>query len=206
MYVILKKFVNYLSIALCIALSGCGVHSGMMIGGGAAAAVIVSKIVLVSKQDKSTGSMIDDFLIRRRVRSALADYEGQNLNSNIDVDVQNGKVFLFGSVSNPSAKVDAELMTWSQKNVKKVINDIKISNNNSTEFKDISLKYLIIARLLMKGGINSSNYHVLVRNGDVEINGTSKTEKEKNLVLDTVRRTAKIRKVISYIQLSDDDL
>ncbi|HEY1267208.1 MAG TPA: BON domain-containing protein [Candidatus Binatia bacterium] len=75
---------------------------------------------------KSAGANVDDATLTARVKTKLVSDKAANL-TRIDVDTNNGIVYLNGSVQTTQQKAKAEDLARSTDGVKKVVNNLQVS-------------------------------------------------------------------------------
>ena len=75
---------------------------------------------------KSAGANVDDATLTARVKTKLVSDKAANL-TRIDVDTNNGIVYLNGSVQTPQQKAKAEDLARGTDGVKKVVNNLQVS-------------------------------------------------------------------------------
>jgi len=94
-----------------------------------AVAVLVVLVAVVagcqSMTGKSTGTNIDDATITASVKSKLVGEKASNL-TRVDVDTNNGTVYLNGTVDSAEQKTKAEQLAWQAKGVKSVVNNLQV--------------------------------------------------------------------------------
>jgi len=78
-----------------------------------------------SMTGKSTGTSVDDATITASVKSKLVADRPANL-TRVDVDTNNGTVYLNGTVESPDQKTRAEQLAWQAKGVKSVVNNLQV--------------------------------------------------------------------------------
>ena len=78
-----------------------------------------------STTGKSAGTNIDDATITASVKSKLVADKASNL-TRVDVDTNNGTVYLNGTVESPEQKSRAEQLAWQASGVKTVVNNLQI--------------------------------------------------------------------------------
>jgi hyperosmotically inducible protein len=78
-----------------------------------------------SMTGKSTGRTIDDASITASVKSKLVADKVANL-TRVDVDTNNGTVYLNGTVETPEHKARAEQLAWQSGGVKAVVNNLQV--------------------------------------------------------------------------------
>lgn len=74
---------------------------------------------------KTTGQTIDDASITASVKSKLVADKAANL-TRVDVDTNNGTVYLNGTVGSAEQKVKAEQLAWQATGVKSVVNNLQV--------------------------------------------------------------------------------
>jgi hyperosmotically inducible periplasmic protein len=74
---------------------------------------------------RSAGQNVDDASITASVKSKLVADKVSNL-TRIDVDTNNGTVYLNGTVETSEQKTKAEQLAWQAKGVKAVVNNLQV--------------------------------------------------------------------------------
>jgi hyperosmotically inducible periplasmic protein len=91
--------------------------------------VILALVLLTtacqSTTGKTAGTNVDDATITASVKSRLVADKPANL-TRVDVDTNNGTVYLNGTVESPEQKVRAEQLAWQAKGVKTVVNNLQV--------------------------------------------------------------------------------
>lgn len=78
-----------------------------------------------SATGKSAGHNIDDATITASVKTKLVGEKASNL-TRVDVDTNNGTVYLNGTVESAEQKSKAEQLAWQAAGVKTVVNNLQI--------------------------------------------------------------------------------
>jgi len=78
-----------------------------------------------SMTGKSTGTNIDDASITASVKAKLVGEKASNL-TRVDVDTNNGTVYLNGTVESAEQKSKAEQLAWQASGVKTVVNNLQV--------------------------------------------------------------------------------
>jgi hyperosmotically inducible periplasmic protein len=78
-----------------------------------------------SMTGKSTGASVDDATITASVKTKLVADRASNL-TRVDVDTNNGSVYLNGTVDSAEQKSRAEQLAWQAKGVKSVVNNLQV--------------------------------------------------------------------------------
>lgn len=74
---------------------------------------------------KTAGDTMDDATITASVKSRLVADKATNL-TRVDVDTNNGTVYLNGTVETAEQKTKAEQLAWQAKGVKSVVNNLQV--------------------------------------------------------------------------------
>jgi hyperosmotically inducible periplasmic protein len=87
--------------------------------------VVIAAAACQSMTGKSTGTTIDDAGITASVKSKLVADKAANL-TRVDVDTNNGTVYLNGTVESPEQKSRAERLAWQANGVRSVVNNLQV--------------------------------------------------------------------------------
>jgi len=94
-----------------------------------AVAVLLVLVAVVagcqSMTGKSAGTNIDDATITASVKAKLVGEKASNL-TRVDVDTNNGTVYLNGTVESAEQKSKAEQLAWQASGVKTVVNNLQV--------------------------------------------------------------------------------
>ena len=74
---------------------------------------------------KGAGASVDDATITASVKSKLVADKAANL-TRVDVDTNNGTVYLNGTVDSAEQKSRAERLAWQAQGVKSVVNNLQV--------------------------------------------------------------------------------
>ncbi|HEY7649160.1 MAG TPA: BON domain-containing protein [Methylomirabilota bacterium] len=96
----------------------------------AAMLVLVAMVsACTSTTGKSAGQNYDDANITASVKSKLVADKASSL-TRINVDTNNGTVYLNGIVESPEQRTKAEQLAWQAKGVKAVVNNLQVQKTN----------------------------------------------------------------------------
>src|SRR5438477_11157048 len=87
--------------------------------------VMLSLVACSSTTGKTAGENIDDATITASVKSKLVADKAANL-TRVDVDTNNGTVYLNGTVDSAEQKSRAERLAWQAQGVKSVVNNLQV--------------------------------------------------------------------------------
>jgi hyperosmotically inducible periplasmic protein len=100
----------------------------MAVGLRTVAAIMILVAVAVgcrSTTGKTAGGSIDDATITASVKTRLVADRASNL-TRVDVDTNDGTVYLNGTVDSAGQKSRAEQLAWQAKGVKSVVNNLQV--------------------------------------------------------------------------------
>ncbi|VVC27543.1 BON domain,Transport-associated and nodulation domain, bacteria, partial [Cinara cedri] len=101
-------------------------------------------------------------------------------------------------------QITAEKIAWKQKEVKEVINEIRVTPINMTSVVDTTVDGLITAeirtKLLGKKNIKSINYSVNTIDRVVYLMGIAQNKAELTSVISIARRVKGVKQVTSYVR------
>jgi hyperosmotically inducible periplasmic protein len=87
--------------------------------------LVITATACQSMTGRSTGTNIDDAGITASVKSKLVADKAANL-TRVDVDTNNGTVYLNGTVESPEQKSRAEQLAWQANGVRSVVNNLQV--------------------------------------------------------------------------------
>src|SRR6185503_9621714 len=87
--------------------------------------LVLATAACQSMTGKSAGTNFDDATITASVKSKLVADKAANL-TRVDVDTNNGTVYLNGTVESAEQKSRAERLAWQSKGVKAVVNNLQV--------------------------------------------------------------------------------
>ncbi len=96
--------------------------------GLAAALLLLSLAGCQAMTGKTAGENVDDASITASVKTKLVADKAANM-TRIDVDTNNGIVYLNGTVPTPQDKAKAEQLARDTKGVKKVVNNLQLARS-----------------------------------------------------------------------------
>ncbi|WP_068652472.1 BON domain-containing protein [Wolbachia endosymbiont of Trichogramma pretiosum] len=191
----MRLIASFLLAIFLITQSGCTtLVSGIVVTATAAATAI-------TMQDKSLGNVIDDTTIVIRINKGLLKH---GLFSSIKVKVSEGRVLLIGNVDNHEKQLMAEKIAWQQKEIKEVINEIRVTPIKMSSMLDVAVDGMITAeistRLLGKRNIKSINYSVNTVDRVVYLMGIAQNKAELRAVIAIARKVKGVKQVVSYVR------
>ena len=182
------------SLILLLIYTGC---AQVAVGG-------ISKSVLVSKEERSVGTFIDDSLIAARLKNSYFN-QNEKIFFNVDVEVNEGRILLTGTVETSDIRIEATKIAWGIDDVVTVINEIQISDNdNILDYADdLVITTKINAKLLLNREINNLNYNIDTVNKIVYVIGIAQNKNELVTVLEIINSVYGVQEVINYVRLKE---
>ena len=187
----------FFSLSLLILYTGC---AQVAVGG-------ISKSVLVAKEERTVGTFIDDSIIAAKLKNLYFN-QNEKIFFNVDVEVNEGRVLLTGTVETSDIRIEATKLAWGVNDVVTVINEIQISDNdNILDYADdLVITTKINAKLLLKKEINNLNYNIDTVNKIVYVIGIAQNKNELASVIDIINSVYGVKEVINYVRIKEDTL
>lgn len=184
-----------LMLCLGLILSGC---AAAVVGGAAAGGA-------VAVQERGFGDAISDTTIRAEINGLWAQ-ERLSYFSNLNLQVQEGRVLVSGAVTDPDQRAKAIELTRKVKGVREVYNEIDVTNEGGLGVyaRDSAIVTELNSRMLFDGNIRSGNFSVEAVNGTVYLLGVARTQDELDRVLTIARNIRGVRRVVNHVILKDD--
>ena len=187
----------FLSLSLLIIYTGC---AQVAVGDK-------TKSVLVAKEERTVGTFIDDSIIAAKLKNLYFN-QNEKIFFNVDVEVNEGRVLLTGTVETSDIRIEATKLAWGVNDVVTVINEIQISDNdNILDYADdLVITTKINAKLLLKKEINNLNYNIDTVNKIVYVIGIAQNKKELESVIDIIGSVYGVKEIINYVRLKEDTI
>ena len=187
----------FISLSILLIYSGC---AQIAVGG-------ISKSVLVAKEERTVGTFIDDTVIAARLKNLYFN-NNEKIFFNVDVEVNEGRVLLTGTVETSDIRIEATKLAWGTSDVVTVINEIQISDNdNILDYADdLVITTKINAKLLINKEINNLNYNIDTVNKIVYVIGIAQNKNELENVIDIINSVYGVKEVINYVRLKEDPI
>ena len=187
----------FISLSILLIYSGC---AQVAVGG-------ISKSVLVAKEERTVGTFIDDTVIAARLKNLYFN-NNEKIFFNVDVEVNEGRVLLTGTVETSDIRIEATKLAWGISDVVTVINEIQISDNDSIldYADDLVITTKINAKLLIDKKINNLNYNIDTVNKIVYVIGIAQNKNELENVIDIINSVYGVKEVINYVRLKEDSI
>jgi osmotically-inducible protein OsmY len=184
-------------LVLALALSGCvWVAAGGVVAGVSAA-----------RQERTIGNAVDDVRIKSQIEAKLEEQSASNF-LNVSVTVVEGRVLLTGRVEKPDMRLDATRGAWNVEGVKKVDNDIEVTDETGwlDRPNDFLIRTTLAGELLTDPHIEDVNYTIDCVNGIVYLMGVGQDKEEVERVVAHARSVSGVKRVENYVVLKNDPL
>jgi osmotically-inducible protein OsmY len=170
------------------------------------AATGASSLGVAAAEERSMGTIVDDKTIYAEITHLFLQSDVNDLLTNVDVRVNEGRILLTGVTPKPETAVEAVRLAWLAQGVREVINEIRTGtqNNTASYARDQWIETQIEARLLATKGVMSINYTVEVVEGVVYLLGIAQNQQELKNVTHIASLTKGVRRVVSYVRLKTD--
>ncbi|MDR1390943.1 MAG: BON domain-containing protein [Holosporales bacterium] len=168
----------------------------MIIGGG----VITGGYV--GLRDKKIGDSLSDSSLDARIKQRLYKVSPK-LFSEVSVVTDRGHVLLTGIVSNPDWIGIAERESWAVKGVMFVANNLTTNGEDSISqtMSDGFVTSACRSALIFKKDVRSVNYKIKTVDSVVYVRGIARTKEELAIVLSTLQKVRRVKKVVSYVEV-----
>lgn len=163
--------------------------------------------VSAARQERTIGNAVDDMRIKTELSSSLVQQSVDNF-VNVSSTVVEGRVLLTGRVSSPEARLDASRIAWSVEGVRKVDNDIAVTEDGQwlNRPMDIYIRTKLAADLLTDADIRDVNYTIDVVNGVVYLMGVGQDQAEIDRAVADARAIPQVKRVENYVVLKTDPI
>jgi osmotically-inducible protein OsmY len=175
--------------------------------------VVVASVtggVLVTRE-KTVANTGDDIVIAARLNKELVANGLKNFGNTVDTTVNEGRVLLTGILRDTHESKTAVNLAWKVPNVKEVIDEIQVRDDEKMYAKDFSRSvsdYAITgevnAKLLFARKVTSVNYKITTVGKTVYLLGVAEDTAELQRVLNIVAKVRGVEKVVNHVILADD--
>jgi osmotically-inducible protein OsmY len=192
-----RFLVRLAPLALFPLLSGCV----WVAGAGAVAGVSAAR------QERTVGHALDDTVIKATLDGRLAQ-QSPGLYLRASTTVVEGRVLLAGRVDAPEARLDATRIAWSVDGVRKVDNDIEVTDVSGwlDGPSDFIMRTQLATILLADKSIKDVNYTTDVVHGVVYLMGVAQNKEELDRVVEHAQKLNGAKRVENYVVLKDDPI
>jgi len=151
-------------------------------------------------EDRSFDTLTADTAITLDINEVLLGEQYRDLFAEISTDVYERVVLLTGTVKFAQNKQRATDLVRSVKGVKRIINELQVTSDYGIgpAANDLWIETKLKVLLLGTKDIRSINYRWRSVNGTVYLIGAARSQQEMNTVLDVIRRTDRVKRVVNH--------
>ena len=152
-------------------------------------------------EDRSLQTLRDDAAITLDINEALIGTQYSDLFAEISTDVYEHVVMLTGTVKFAENKRRASDLVNEVRGVKRIINELQVTRDYGpgAAANDLWIETKLKVKLLRTKRIRSINYRWRSVNGIVYVIGAGRSQKEINTLLNVIRTTQRVKKVVSHV-------
>jgi osmotically-inducible protein OsmY len=163
--------------------------------------------VSAARQERTVGNAVDDKRIQATLNGKLI-HESTGLFLRVSTTVIEGRVLLAGRVDSPDSRIEATRVAWSIEGVRKVDNDIEVTDSSGwlDGPSDLIMRTQLAATLLGDKTIHDVNYTTDVVHGVIYLMGVGQDQGEVERVLAHANRINGARRVENYVVLKTDPI
>lgn len=187
--------------AVFLALAGLSLNSGCT--PFSVAASTGATLGVAAAQEGGVRGAATDAAIRLQITDLWFKHSFE-MYRKLGMTVEEGRVLVTGSVSNPDMRVDAIRLAWQAEGVKQVINEVVVENDGPgvvAYAKDSWVTGNIRTRMTLDKDVQSINYTVETVDGTVYLIGVAQDQKELDRVTNYARNTKFVKNVVSYVRM-----
>ncbi len=179
-----------------VLLSGC---AGAVIGAGATTATAAA-------EERGLEGAVDDAKIRAEINHLWFQRDIE-MYRQVTLTIKEGRVLLTGTVPNADARVEAVRLAWQPAGVREVLNEIKVSgedSNGGSGLSDFAISQKMKTKLLFDKEVRNINYTVDVNESVIYLMGIAQSEAELERVIAYARDISGVRGVVNHVRLKND--
>ena len=183
-----SKIRSTVAIALISLLAACTQPTGLV------------NVASSPAEDRSFETLSADTAITFDINEILLGEKYRDLFAEISTDAYERVVLLTGTVKFAQNKQRATDLVRGVKGVKRIVNELQVTNDYGigAAANDLWIETKLKVLLLGTKDIRSINYRWRSVNGTVYVIGAARSHQEMNTVLDVIRKTDRVKKVINH--------
>ena len=183
-----SKIRSTVAIALISLLAACTQPTGLV------------NVASSPAEDRSFETLSADTAITFDINEILLGEKYRDLFAEISTDAYERVVLLTGTVKFAQNKQRATDLVRGVKGVKRIVNELQVTNDYGigTAANDLWIETKLKVLLLGTKDVRSINYRWRSVNGTVYVIGAARSQQEMDTVLDVIRKTDRVKKVINH--------
>ena len=170
-----------------------------LVAGGA-----VATGVIVAKDPRTAGTMIDDKAIQFKAADAIHQDESLSGQVHINITSYNGVVLLSGETPTPQMRARVEELVQGIEKVRRVYNEITVAAPSSglTRSSDTLITTKVKTRMLTEKNFDSGRVKVVTENGTVYLMGLLSHD-EAAVATEISRSVSGVQRVVRLFEYTD---
>lgn len=196
--IIQKKISVFTTLFALLAVTGLSGCTTVGVAAGAGATVGIA-----AAQEGGISGAATDAAIRIQIMDAWFRHDVE-LYRRLGITVREGRVLVTGTVPTPDDRVEAIRLVWQVKEVKQVINEVRVDDEGATVgsyVQDTWITGNVKTLLMFDKQIQSINYTVETVGGTVYLMGIAQTQHELDRAINHARNTKFVKNVVSYVRV-----
>jgi osmotically-inducible protein OsmY len=188
-----------LSSIIAVAFQCACTPVGTAIGAGARAGIALA-------EDRSINEVLSDTALRVAINAQLFEASFQDLFWSVTTTVFEGRVLLTGRVVTENLRDEAAQIVWKIEGVREVLNEIEIGENKDVadSARDKMITVSLRTKILRDPQIAGINYKIGAYDRALYLIGVAQNQDELDRVITHAREVGYVRKLVSYVLLSED--
>ena len=188
-----------LSSIIAVAFQCACTPVGTAIGAGARAGIALA-------EDRSINEVLSDTALRVAINAQLFEASFQDLFWSVTATVFEGRVLLTGRVVTENLRDEAAQIVWKIEGVREVLNEIEIGENKDVadSARDKMITVSLRTKILRDPRIAGINYKIGAYDRALYLIGVAQNQDELDRVITHAREVRYVRKLVSYVLLSED--
>ena len=187
-----------LSSIIAVAFQCACTPVGTAIGAGARAGIALA-------EDRSINEVLSDTALRVAINAQLFEASFQDLFWSVTTTVFEGRVLLTGRVVTENLRDEAAQIVWKIEGVREVLNEIEIGENKDVadSARDKMITVSLRTKILRDPRIAGINYKIGAYDRALYLIGVAQNQDELDRVITHAREVRYVRKLVSYVLLSE---
>ena len=188
-----------LSSIIAVAFQCACTPVGTAIGAGARAGIALA-------EDRSINEVLSDTALRVAINAQLFEASFQDLFWSVTTTVFEGRVLLTGRVVTEDLRDEAAQIVWKIEGVREVLNEIELGENKDVadSARDKMITVSLRTKILRDPRIAGINYKIGAYDRALYLIGVAQNQDELDRVITHAREVRYVRKLVSYVLLSED--
>ena len=165
-------------------------------------AQLAGDAAVIAAEERQVGEVAEDFAMKAAILQEFA-LKAQSLLIWVRADVYQGEVMLTGAVSEEEDEKKAEALTKGLDGVRRIYNDIQITEDGSIHdtARDLTTEYKVQLALLGRVNHRVINYRWRCVNGILYLIGMAKDQDELEEALDAILGVDGVEDIVDHVRI-----